>query len=385
MLHCRERPGPGRPVLLIHGNFASSVWWTPLLESAGQDHRLLAPDLPGCGSSPPPSSPSGYALDRVARALLALCDERSVERFHLVGHSLGAAVAIHLVDQAPDRVIDLALFGPAPLDGLAGMRTGNGEMGELLRQLDPSDPAKLRLLRFALDSARLIGTHKYRLEAALKAQMPAARLDGIFFRELREIAARQSTATILGYLQALGEVDHRDRARRIRVPVSIVWGALDTLVPRAAVETMAQSFPFGELSIWPSVGHAPMLEAPERTLSHLLDLWARSAAELAETGPVRLPASVGKRGLARPLLHLARLAKAARAALGRLVEGISAALRRTFARVLGRGRRRRSSDSDGTPSDSISPPVGSSPSGAAASGRGVEATARRGERRRHRR
>ncbi|MEO1227265.1 MAG: alpha/beta fold hydrolase [Myxococcota bacterium] len=292
-------------MVLIHGNFASSLWWQPLFES-GVGRHLLAVDLPGCGRSG--ALPASNDLEEIAHRVIAAVDPRlDGARFHLVAHSLGAAVAIHLLDLRPERVIDLALFGPAPLDGTAEMAEGDGEMAEVLRRFDPKDPKSRRFLRAGLDGARWIGAHRRQLASSLRRQIPSRAVDGGFFQQLVSVASQQSTDTTLTYFEALAEVAHEDRVAQLRHPVSVVWGEQDTLVPRAAARRMAEVFPNGELSVWPDIGHAPMVEAPERTARHLESFWGQTEAETAETRqfklvPIPSPAPRGPFGPAKTFL-----------------------------------------------------------------------------------
>lgn len=253
--------------------------------------RLVAPDLPGCGRSPKPTRSESYRIDAVARQLRQVVEAAGLERFHLVGHSLGAAVAIQLLEDLGEQVLDLCLFGPAPLDGVKGMQEGGGAMAELLRSFPPNDRAKMGLLRLGLESGRLLGTHRLRLEEAIRAQMAphVAKTHPDLVRGFSEIAAQQSTDAILGYLHALFEVDHVRRAADMRLPVSVVWGELDAIVPRTAVERLATTFPNAELSVWAEVGHAPMVEVPRKTAQHLERFWRRTEGEAAPTILVTMP------------------------------------------------------------------------------------------------
>lgn len=296
MLSYRERAGSGTPALLIHGNFASSAWWAPLFEAPECDRRLIAPDLPGCGDSSEPEDPEGYSIGAVAHEIGELVERLGLRRFHLVGHSLGAAVAVRLLERHAHRVLDVSLFGPAPLDGTEGMKKGNGEMAKLLRRFPPNSRSRMGLLDVSLGSARMLGTHKLAMDKAIRAQMPGASLESKAFSELVKTATVQSNRTILGYLTALANIDHEPIARACELPVSVVWGELDKVVPLASARQLAKTFPAGRLQVWNGVGHSPMLETPDRTLDHLRRFWsatdevpvlARPARALVQRTPRR--------------------------------------------------------------------------------------------------
>ena len=108
-LGVRRWPGTSDGTLVIlHGLLDSSEGWSPL--AAGVTCSVVAFDLPGFGRSDVPErgSVSGYARD-VAEGLGLL----GIDRFTLVGHSLGGAVAAALAELVPDRVAALVLLAPA--------------------------------------------------------------------------------------------------------------------------------------------------------------------------------------------------------------------------------------------------------------------------------
>ncbi|MEF3273777.1 MAG: alpha/beta hydrolase [Chloroflexus sp.] len=98
--------GQGRPLILVHGWGGSSRYWQAA-PAFLPNRRLIAIDMPGCGLSPAPTEP--VTLASYARAVLAVADALDIDRFALVGHSLGAAVALAVADLARERVERLGL------------------------------------------------------------------------------------------------------------------------------------------------------------------------------------------------------------------------------------------------------------------------------------
>jgi pimeloyl-ACP methyl ester carboxylesterase len=97
--------GHGRPVLLLHGFPDSSHCWrhqVPALVEAGM--RVIAPDLRGFGESDRPPAVEDYSIGRSIADMLAVLDELSVGRAHVVGHDWGAGVAWALAAFVPERV-----------------------------------------------------------------------------------------------------------------------------------------------------------------------------------------------------------------------------------------------------------------------------------------
>ena len=104
----RSWAGPGDPVVMLHGLLDSSEGWTDVAERL--PCARIAVDLPGFGYSDAPlrGSIGGYARD-VAEALELL----GVQRYTLIGHSLGGAVAAALAELSPEQVGALLLVAPA--------------------------------------------------------------------------------------------------------------------------------------------------------------------------------------------------------------------------------------------------------------------------------
>lgn len=100
--------GEGEPLVLVHGVGMNRAVWTPQIECLARDYRVIAYDMLGHGESPLP--PEGTRLEDLGRQLAALLDELEIECTHLVGHSMGALVALDFALRRPDRVRDLVVL-----------------------------------------------------------------------------------------------------------------------------------------------------------------------------------------------------------------------------------------------------------------------------------
>jgi 3-oxoadipate enol-lactonase len=110
-LHVRSF-GRGEPVLLIHGLGSSGEDWAFQLPALASRHRLIVPDLPGAGRSPKPSG--RYSIAGFASVLWLLLDQLGHTRVHLVGFSLGGAVALEMALQRPQAAQRLVLINSLP-------------------------------------------------------------------------------------------------------------------------------------------------------------------------------------------------------------------------------------------------------------------------------
>lgn len=110
-LHYREI-GQGEPVVLLHDFGARLESWSPLADSLARNFRVIVPDLRGFGQSSKPATASGYGHHWVDD-VVGLLDQLGKPTAHVIGHSLGGAVAINLALDHPARVASLTLVAPA--------------------------------------------------------------------------------------------------------------------------------------------------------------------------------------------------------------------------------------------------------------------------------
>lgn len=210
-LHYLERPGPGRPRLVLHGLSANAHCFDAVeLEGAA-----VLPDLRGRGLSDQPER--GYTLEDHARDLLPLCGEGAA----LVGHSFGGLLALYLAARHPEAVGSLVLLDSAV--GVLGPGT--------LATIGPS----LARLRQVYDS------FEDYLRTARAAGWPAA-AEGFFRADLRQLedgryACRTRPETIEQVVEAAGAEDWSALARQVRQPVRLLRARQGIVTPEALALT----------------------------------------------------------------------------------------------------------------------------------------------------
>jgi len=251
--------GAGRPVVLVHGNFASKRWYRGLLQAPPPGARLLALDLPNFGDSDPLGAPiaiAAYAeaVDGFARAL-------GLDAPVLVGHSLGGAVVLAAAAAAPDAWSALVLVdGSAP----EGLVTPEAHM-PFLESFRGNGPL---------------------LAQALAPLLASRRPDD--FDLLVADALRMHPDATTGNARALAGLDLAPRLAAFRGDVLVLRGGLDPLITAAMAEATAAAFVGARrvhLETWDDVGHSPATEAPERFAARLADLLAATAAHPGEAAP----------------------------------------------------------------------------------------------------
>lgn len=274
--------GVGEPVLLLHGLADCKESWRRLLPALAQRHRVFAPDLLGCGASEKPCI--SYSLWALAAYTRHFLDAVGVETANIVGHSLGGGLALHLYIQYPERVQRLALVASGGLGRqlplslrLCTLAGSSPVIGALLASRHTRHPAArlghtiLGRLWPATTMADMAGTCDKRPVLAPDEALAAAEEADILER-LREPAAR---AAFLRMLRDVGDIRGQrnsalDVLGTIRVPVLLIHGAQDTVIPVAHGEAAQARLRDGRLEVLEACGHCPHREAPDR-VSHLLE------------------------------------------------------------------------------------------------------------------
>ena len=99
--------GDGYPIVLIHGLAGDHTAWLPQVGALKDDYRVIAIDNPGSGDSSTVDEPASTA--DLADATLGLMDQLGIDRAHVIGRSMGGAVAQHMALKAPDRLQSMVM------------------------------------------------------------------------------------------------------------------------------------------------------------------------------------------------------------------------------------------------------------------------------------
>lgn len=216
------------PLVLIPGLMADARLFLPQMVRLGAD-RAIQVALPTRGDT----------VEQMSEALLAALPPR----FAVMGQGLGGDVALDLIRRVPDRVSRVVLIGTDPLaesPQTAAAREARmvaaraGRLAEAMRQEIPPEtladsPWRADIMALIKDMALSLG-------------------EGVFLRQSRALQRRP---------------DQQKTMRRVRLPVLVIAGEHDTLVPMRRQEFSAKLVPFGQLAIIAEAGHLPSLEQPE--------------------------------------------------------------------------------------------------------------------------
>jgi pimeloyl-ACP methyl ester carboxylesterase len=264
-------PAAGPAIVLVHGLGGSHLNWDLLAPLLNEHARVWALDLPGFGRSEPDGRTASVSAN--AAALQRFLDEVVGEPVILIGNSMGGMLSILATGERPEAVTGLVLLDPA----IPGPR----------RALDP-----LVALMFAVYAVPFLGERFLRMRRNKTTELARVRemlsLCGVDPETVPpEVIERSVTL-----LQERKDVDGMDRAflgaarsllrllvdpRRyrkamasIRVPVLLVHGDRDRLVPVAAARDVARRHPTWRYIELAGVGHVPQLQVPEQLAKDVL-------------------------------------------------------------------------------------------------------------------
>jgi pimeloyl-ACP methyl ester carboxylesterase len=268
--------GSGPPLVLLHGITSSSSTWDPVLAGLAERHTVIAPDLLGHGASAKPRG--DYSLGSFASGVRDLLLSLGHERATIVGHSLGGGVAMQFSYQFPERTERLVLVSSGglgrevhPVLRAAALPGADWVLPALARTgaLGAGAAAGRLLARIGLDpgaDAQGIADGVATLEDAdtCRAFLHTA-------RSIIDLGGQRVNASDKLYLAA-------------DLPVLIVWGARDALIPVAHAHAAHELLPHGRLEIFERAGHFPFQDEPARFVGVLDEF-------LAATEPATLDAT----------------------------------------------------------------------------------------------
>jgi pimeloyl-ACP methyl ester carboxylesterase len=274
-LHGRDvryaEAGRGPVLLLIHGMAGTYENWQAVIEPLARGHTVLAPDLPGHGTSAPGGG--DYSLGALAAGLRDLLIALGHERATLVGHSLGGGIAMQFAYQFPEITERLVLVCSGGL---------GPEVSPVLRAA--ALPGANLFIAATAGPGRIAGSAVARGLATVGLR-PNADVAEVA-RGYASLADSDRRAAFLATLRAVVSTDGQrvDAGDRLYlaegVPVLIIWGERDPIIPVHHGEQAHQTIPGSRLEVFDGVGHLPQLEAPGRFVAVLERF-------LAETEPAQ--------------------------------------------------------------------------------------------------
>ena len=284
-----ETNGPGGKelVLCVHGMTGDATNWTDLMAELAPDFDAVAVDLPGSGFSPPPGTPRGYSITAQAATVIELIEALGYGRVHLVGNSMGGAVAVRIAARRPDLVKTLTLVSAALPDRRPHRQTAHFPvlalpvLGLRLVHQYGRIPAENRIAG-VLQTCYYDPAVVHPVRVALSVE-ELRRRDGLDYDATS--TARAARTLVAETLRPHRFSLWRD-AEQVRMPALVLFGTHDKLVSPSLADRAARTFPSARVIVLPETGHLGQMEHPATVAS----LFREMVAETRES-----PGNAGRR------------------------------------------------------------------------------------------
>jgi 3-oxoadipate enol-lactonase len=244
-----EEAGEGTPLVLLHGIGASRRDWEFNIPAFARAYRVITPDLRGFGLS---EKSGNYGVATFANDIWLLLERLGVDRFDLIGHSMGGAVALQMAVDRPQRVTRLVAADTLP-------------------SFETNTFGKRILFAYRYLMMGVFGPQ--RLAGAVAAKL--------FPRPEQQTLRERATAGGLAndrnvYLETLDHLlgwNVLKELHRLVMPV-LVLAAEHDYFPVADAEAFVEALPQGQLKVFAGMHHAVPLEAPEEFNTAVLSFLA---------------------------------------------------------------------------------------------------------------
>lgn len=237
--------GTGQPVLMLHGFAGDKDHWTRMAAGLTETYRVVAPDLPGHGENDRLTDEK-YSIPLQAQRVHAFAQELKLEKFHLVGSSMGGAIAAYYASEYPEDLLSLTLIDAAGVQSPEKSETTLALEKGYNPLLVENEADFDRFLKFTTVKPPYIpGSIKAYFAQRAVANRP---FNDQIFRDIKGEA---------------GSVEKR--LPMIKAPTLIIWGDTDRVIHPSAAQVFARAIRGSRVVILKECGHGPMVERPEET------------------------------------------------------------------------------------------------------------------------
>lgn len=240
--------GSGLTIVLLHGLPEKATLWRKVAPALMEKNHLIIPDLPGSGESPLPDSP--LTIELMAEKIQALLSDLGVEKYMLVGHSMGGYVALAMLEKYQQSIHCLAMVHSTPKADTDEKKEQRAKVVDLLRRGGKEEYLKLSTEKLFAPEYLKAHPQVFAEQLARAAEMPAENL--ALYNEA--LAARKDRSHVLEGAQ---------------VPVQWILGAEDRIISLDDVLPLVAQPALSFLALYKGVGHLSMIEAPERVVADL--------------------------------------------------------------------------------------------------------------------
>jgi pimeloyl-ACP methyl ester carboxylesterase len=241
-----HRAGRGEPLVLVHGIGSRWQIFAPVIDRLAAEHDVIAIDLPGFGASAPLDGPVNPTT--LTDAVVAFADELGLERWHVVGNSMGGGIALELAARgqvaSATAISPIGFWSPGELKYGQASLTSTRRLAGTMRERGWIGPVAATAVGRTLSFGQTFAK-PWRLAPQECVETVSAFLDAPSFDE--------ALAAFGGYR---APTDHGD------VPVTIGWGTRDLLLLPSQAKRARASMPDAHHHWLHRCGHAPFVDDP---------------------------------------------------------------------------------------------------------------------------
>ena len=231
--------GKGFPLVLIHGFLGSSKMWEIQINFFKDHCRIITPDLPGFGKSN--KAKSHDSIQSIANLLLDCLEEKKIDKFYLLGHSMGGMIVQEMAKKYGNKIVKLICYSTGP----------RGEMPGRFESVDQSRE-NLKKKGLEITVKNIAKTWFVRKENAK------------YFDICIEAGKQTSTKAADDALIAFKNWNGVDTLKNIKNETLIVWGDQDKSYNLEQIKTLEKSIKKSKLVIFKNCAHNVHLEQPDQ-------------------------------------------------------------------------------------------------------------------------
>ena len=230
--------GEGFPLVLVHGFLGSSVMWKPQIDFFKDNFRVITPDLPGYGKSN--KAKSHNSIQSISNLLLDCLREKKIDKFHLLGHSMGGMIVQDMAKKSGEKISKLVCYSTGP----------RGEM-----------PGRFETVEQSRENLKKNGL-KTMVRNIVKTWFVKGE-DAKYFDICIETGTQTSKEAADNSLVAFKNWNGVDTLKNIKNETLIIWGDQDKSYNLTQVKTLEKNIPNSSLVIFEECAHNIHLEKIE--------------------------------------------------------------------------------------------------------------------------
>ena len=231
--------GKGFPLVLIHGYLGSSEMWFLQKKFLSKNYRIITPALPGFGESYKVKSLN--SINKMAQMLLKLINEKNINKFHLLGHSMGGMIVQEMAKISGEKIKKLICFATGSIGDIPDRFESIDTSIEKLKEEGIKETVKRIPPKWFVKGQK--AKNYYLCENAVK--------------QIKEVTAYNA-------LVAMKNWRGYENLKNIKQDTLIIWGDKDVSYNFNQVDTLKKNIPNSKLEIFKGCGHNVHLEEPQK-------------------------------------------------------------------------------------------------------------------------